>query len=119
MPHSGISIQIQIPIKGIFRKNGIPAYFDDPRYRRKNSGITKYGTIGAHSIVKKEGKRLRKDRLDLRKSRLDLSIICLFLILNTQSFISEASFQETARVLAKAALRGRIDWLKGLKENVD
>nr|YP_010385868.1 RNA polymerase beta'' subunit [Leptopus chinensis]UPM52355.1 RNA polymerase beta'' subunit [Leptopus chinensis] len=38
--------------------------------------------------------------------------------LNTQSFISEASFQETARVLAKAALRGRIDWLKGLKENI-
>ncbi|PHT94101.1 hypothetical protein T459_01983 [Capsicum annuum] len=38
--------------------------------------------------------------------------------LNTQSFISKASFQETARVLAKAALRGRIDWLKGLKENV-
>ncbi|KAK6932137.1 hypothetical protein RJ641_001761 [Dillenia turbinata] len=39
--------------------------------------------------------------------------------LNSQkSFISEASFQETARVLAKAALRGRIDWLKGLKENV-
>nr|YP_009514308.1 RNA polymerase beta'' subunit [Macrosolen cochinchinensis]AXB38610.1 RNA polymerase beta'' subunit [Macrosolen cochinchinensis] len=38
--------------------------------------------------------------------------------LNTQSFISEASFQETARVLVKASLRGRIDWLKGLKENV-
>nr|QXE46006.1 RNA polymerase beta'' subunit [Gonocarpus micranthus] len=38
--------------------------------------------------------------------------------MNTQSFISEASFQETTRVLAKAALQGRIDWLKGLKENV-
>ncbi|PHT94552.1 hypothetical protein T459_02434 [Capsicum annuum] len=38
--------------------------------------------------------------------------------LNTQSFISEVSFQEIARVLAKAALRGRINWLKGLKENV-
>nr|QYB18383.1 RNA polymerase beta'' subunit [Riccia fluitans]WKW95008.1 RNA polymerase beta'' subunit [Riccia fluitans] len=38
--------------------------------------------------------------------------------LNTRSFISEASFQETTRVLAKAALKGRIDWLKGLKENV-
>nr|QKV09657.1 RNA polymerase beta'' subunit [Pyrularia edulis] len=38
--------------------------------------------------------------------------------LNTQSFISEASFQETTRVLAKASLRGRVDWLKGLKENV-
>nr|YP_010610392.1 RNA polymerase beta'' subunit [Vallisneria natans]WAO28658.1 RNA polymerase beta'' subunit [Vallisneria natans] len=38
--------------------------------------------------------------------------------LNTQSFISEASFQETAKVLAKSALLGRIDWLKGLKENI-
>nr|YP_010576332.1 RNA polymerase beta'' subunit [Angiopteris fokiensis]UZN43873.1 RNA polymerase beta'' subunit [Angiopteris fokiensis] len=38
--------------------------------------------------------------------------------LNTTSFISEASFQETTRVLARAALQGRIDWLKGLKENV-
>nr|YP_010715457.1 RNA polymerase beta'' subunit [Todea barbara]WDE24575.1 RNA polymerase beta'' subunit [Todea barbara] len=38
--------------------------------------------------------------------------------LNTTSFLSEASFQETTRVLARAALRGRIDWLKGLKENV-
>lgn len=38
--------------------------------------------------------------------------------LNTTSFISEASFQETTRVLAKAALRGRIDWLRGLKENI-
>nr|YP_010395670.1 RNA polymerase beta'' subunit [Cyathea lepifera]UQJ73745.1 RNA polymerase beta'' subunit [Cyathea lepifera] len=38
--------------------------------------------------------------------------------LNTTSFLSEASPQETTRVPAKAALRGRIDWLKGLKENV-
>ncbi|KAI3829228.1 hypothetical protein L1987_03345 [Smallanthus sonchifolius] len=38
--------------------------------------------------------------------------------MNTQNFISEARFQETARVLAKATLLGRIDWLKGLKENV-
>nr|UXO96450.1 RNA polymerase beta'' subunit [Toxicodendron vernicifluum]WEG93141.1 RNA polymerase beta'' subunit [Toxicodendron vernicifluum]WEG93315.1 RNA polymerase beta'' subunit [Toxicodendron vernicifluum]WEG93402.1 RNA polymerase beta'' subunit [Toxicodendron vernicifluum] len=52
LPLSGIAIDI--PIKGIFRRNSILAYFDDPRYRRKSSGITKYGTIGAHSIVKKE-----------------------------------------------------------------
>nr|YP_010313832.1 RNA polymerase beta subunit [Rhoicissus digitata]UNA63397.1 RNA polymerase beta subunit [Rhoicissus digitata] len=52
MPHSGISIEI--PINGIFRRNSILAYFDDPRYRRNSSGITKYGTIEAHSIVKKE-----------------------------------------------------------------
>nr|ATV97552.1 RNA polymerase beta subunit [Lecythis minor] len=52
MPPSGISIEI--PINGIFRRNSILAYFDDPRYRRKSSGITKYGTIEMHSIVKKE-----------------------------------------------------------------
>nr|QEJ83650.1 RpoC2 [Hydrangea sp. CF-2019] len=52
LPRSGISIEI--PINGIFRRNSILAYFDDPRYRRKSSGITKYGTIEVHSIVKKE-----------------------------------------------------------------
>lgn len=38
--------------------------------------------------------------------------------LNTQSFIPEASFQKTARLLAKAALQSHIDWLKGLRENI-
>nr|YP_010985496.1 RNA polymerase beta'' subunit [Camellia flava]WOK81800.1 RNA polymerase beta'' subunit [Camellia flava] len=52
MPPSGISIEI--PINGIFRRKSILAYFDDPRYRRKRSGITKYGTIDVHSFVKKE-----------------------------------------------------------------
>nr|YP_740555.1 RNA polymerase beta'' subunit [Platanus occidentalis]Q09G56.1 RecName: Full=DNA-directed RNA polymerase subunit beta''; AltName: Full=PEP; AltName: Full=Plastid-encoded RNA polymerase subunit beta''; Short=RNA polymerase subunit beta'' [Platanus occidentalis]ABI49768.1 RNA polymerase beta'' subunit [Platanus occidentalis] len=47
-------ISIEIPINGIFRRNSILAYFDDPRYRRNNSGITKYGTIEVHAIVKKE-----------------------------------------------------------------
>lgn len=54
MPHSDSGISIEIPINGIFRKNSIMAYFDDPRYRRNSSGITKYGTIEVHSIVKKE-----------------------------------------------------------------
>merc|ERR1712161_41150 len=35
--------------------------------------------------------------------------------LNNPSFISAASFQETTRVLTKAAIEGRIDWLRGLK----
>nr|YP_010448041.1 RNA polymerase beta'' subunit [Nitzschia dubiiformis]UTQ75522.1 RNA polymerase beta'' subunit [Nitzschia dubiiformis] len=38
--------------------------------------------------------------------------------LNSPSFISAASFQETTRVLTKAAIEGRIDWLRGLKENI-
>ena len=38
--------------------------------------------------------------------------------LSTESFIAAASFQETTRVLAEAAAMGKIDDLKGLKENV-
>ena len=38
--------------------------------------------------------------------------------LNNPSLFSAASFQETTRVLTKAAIEGRIDWLRGLKENI-
>ena len=38
--------------------------------------------------------------------------------LQTHSFISAASFQETTRVLTEAAVSGRVDTLMGLKENV-
>nr|QCI06873.1 RNA polymerase b'-subunit [Halydictyon mirabile] len=38
--------------------------------------------------------------------------------LNTDSFISAASFQETTKVLTDAAISGKLDWLRGLKENV-
>jgi len=38
--------------------------------------------------------------------------------LNNPSFISAASFQETTSVLTKAAVEGRRDWLRGLKENI-
>ncbi len=38
--------------------------------------------------------------------------------LSTDSFISAASFQETTRVLTEAAISGRVDHLRGLKENV-
>lgn len=38
--------------------------------------------------------------------------------LTTESWISAASFQETTKVLADAAVAGKVDYLKGLKENV-
>ena len=38
--------------------------------------------------------------------------------LNTESFISAASFQETTRVLTDASTQGKTDYLQGLKENV-
>ena len=38
--------------------------------------------------------------------------------LKTDSFMSAASFQETTKVLSEAAIRGRVDHMEGLKENV-
>ena len=38
--------------------------------------------------------------------------------LQTRSFLSAASFQETTRVLTEAAVSGRVDTLRGLKENI-
>ena len=38
--------------------------------------------------------------------------------LATESFLSAASFQETTRVLTEAAIKGKVDPLVGLKENV-
>ena len=38
--------------------------------------------------------------------------------MQTKSFISAASFQETTKVLNEAAIRGKVDFLEGMKENV-
>jgi DNA-directed RNA polymerase subunit beta' len=38
--------------------------------------------------------------------------------LSTESFLSASSFQETTKVLTEAAIRGKVDYLRGLKENV-
>ena len=38
--------------------------------------------------------------------------------LQTKSFMSAASFQETTKVLNEAAIRGKVDYLEGMKENV-
>jgi DNA-directed RNA polymerase beta' subunit len=60
--------------------------------------------------LKKDGKTLaRAEQLLLGITRVALS---------TESFLSAASFQDTARVLVKAAIEGKIDPLRGLKENV-
>nr|YP_009240508.1 RNA polymerase beta prime subunit [Lotharella vacuolata]BAU62642.1 RNA polymerase beta prime subunit [Lotharella vacuolata] len=61
----------------------------------------------------------------INKKLSSQKIICQPIILgitgtaiNTESFISSASFQQTARVLSKAAVKKKIDFLNGLKENI-
>nr|YP_009109932.1 RNA polymerase beta' subunit [Trifolium strictum]AIJ28399.1 RNA polymerase beta' subunit [Trifolium strictum] len=70
MPPSGVSIEI--PINGIFHRNSIFAYFDDPQYRRQSSGITKYRTIGIHSIFQKEDFIEYQGIKELKPKYLDL-----------------------------------------------
>ena len=64
----------------------------------------------ANELLKKEGK------IPAESSRVLLGITKASL--QTNSFISAGSFQETTRVLTDAAIRGKIDDLHGLKENV-
>ncbi|CAN0843814.1 DNA-directed RNA polymerase subunit beta'', partial [Linum grandiflorum] len=55
IPFRSIQEKIEIPTNGIFRRNTIFAYFDDPQYRRNSSGILKYGALDVHSsITRKE-----------------------------------------------------------------
>ncbi|MSU75172.1 MAG: DNA-directed RNA polymerase subunit beta' [Candidatus Magasanikbacteria bacterium] len=60
--------------------------------------------------VKKDGGKLAT----ARELLLGISKVAL----STQSFLSAASFQETARILINTASTGKIDYLEGLKENV-
>lgn len=60
-------------------------------------------------IVKQGGKPAEAEPLLLGITKASLS---------TESFISAASFQETTKVLADAAVAGKVDYLRGLKENV-
>ncbi|MDP3710226.1 MAG: DNA-directed RNA polymerase subunit beta' [bacterium] len=61
------------------------------------------------NTIKKGGKHATAHQLLMGITRVSLS---------TSSFLSAASFQETARVLIDAAVRGKTDNLRGLKENV-
>jgi len=60
-------------------------------------------------IIKKKGKPAQATPQLLGITKVSLT---------TESFISAASFQETTRVLTEAAASGKIDYLRGLKENV-
>lgn len=71
------------------------------------------GEIIAQNKIKKMNKVLK------RKIKYEPLIIGISKISNfSDSFISAACFQETTRILTKSAIMGKIDWLKGLKENI-
>jgi DNA-directed RNA polymerase subunit beta' len=75
------------------------------------------GEIVEKSVLERANEKARADKKQEAKTeRLLLGITKASL--TTDSFLSAASFQETARVLIEAAVNGKIDYLEGLKENV-
>jgi DNA-directed RNA polymerase subunit beta' len=68
--------------------------------------------------VKAEGKDVAKYRKTIPATFEPILMGITRASLNTESFISAASFQETTRVLTDAATAGKTDYLYGLKENV-
>ncbi len=64
--------------------------------------------------VNREMKKLGKNPARSRQLLMGITRVAL----STESFLSAASFQETARVLVASASEGKEDKLRGLKENV-
>ena len=75
------------------------------------------GETAEHAHVVEKNKQLKaQNKKEIVFQRLLMGITKASL--STESFISAASFQETTRVLTEASITGRVDDLRGLKENV-
>nr|YP_009297937.1 RNA polymerase beta'' subunit [Plocamium cartilagineum]AOM67875.1 RNA polymerase beta'' subunit [Plocamium cartilagineum] len=85
----------------------------------ENGGDTEY--LPGEMIELQKIESVNKSLLVMNKNQASYHPILLGITkasLNTESFISAASFQETTKVLTEAAISGKLDWLRGLKENV-
>ena len=71
-----------------------------------------------NSLLKREDKELVVAREAVNATGFPILQGITRASLQTKSFISAASFQETTKVLNEAAVNGRVDYLEGLKENV-
>ena len=91
--------------------------FSKMRVRDPGDGIFIQGEVISKSKLAEENKRLKekgKKQIVVSPVLLGISKVSLA----TDSFLSAASFVETSRVLIRAAIEGKEDKLKGLKENV-
>lgn len=89
------------------------------RVKIKEVGDTRFlvdDQVERHVFEEENARVLREGGKPAVAEPLFLGITKASLI--TDSFISAASFQETTKVLTQAAVAGKIDYLKGLKENV-
>ena len=90
-----------------------------------DSADLKAGQIITARRLREENSYLKREDKTLVEAREAISATSTAILqgitrasLQTNSFISAASFQETTKVLNEAAVNGKIDYLEGLKENV-
>ena len=81
-----------------------------------DTGFIKGEQVTLTQVAEENDKMREKGQVEARFDRMLLGITKASLA--TESFISAASFQETTRVLTEAAVTGKRDFLRGLKENV-
>ncbi len=83
-----------------------------------NALVTKDEFREANAVAEAEGKTAAKAKRTRPATAKTLLLGITKASLQAESFLSGASFQETTKVLTEASLRGAVDELKGLKENV-
>jgi len=107
----GVSISdkhIEIIVRQMFSR----AMIEEP-----NDTTFIVGEIVSRNSLEKENRRVKaKKGKEADSENLLLSITKVSL--STDSFLSAASFQETSKILIEASTKGKVDELKGLKENV-
>ncbi|MGD0576566.1 MAG: DNA-directed RNA polymerase subunit beta', partial [Candidatus Staskawiczbacteria bacterium] len=89
------------------------------RVRIKDEGDSDWirGEVVEKIIFNEEVERLKKAKKEI-PTAVQILLGISEVSLNSESFLSAASFQQTSRVLIKASLEGKEDKLRGLKENV-
>ena len=99
---------IEIVARQMLRKIYVEESGDTNLIAGTTIDMTEFNRANKHAIM--EDKKPAKGKNTL----LGITKVALL----TDSFLSSASFQETARVLTDAAVKGKVDKLQGLKENV-
>ncbi|MFN4198797.1 MAG: DNA-directed RNA polymerase subunit beta', partial [Flavobacterium sp.] len=90
----------------------------DSEHLKPGQMITPRELRDENSLLKREDKRLVVARDAITATATPILQGITRASLQTKSFISAASFQETTKVLNEAAVAGKVDTLEGLKENV-
>ena len=99
---------IEIVARQMLRKIYVEDSGDTPLIAGTTIDMTEFNKANKEAIM--------SDKLPAKGKKTLLGITKVALL--TDSFLSAASFQETARVLTDAAVKGKVDKLQGLKENV-